>query len=150
MMIVKGTRVELERLDGSILKIPARYGMLHDPEGAQRARCEVFFAPFTELRRVPETVTPAAKRYLGDNYEARLVRTDIPRSGWVDAGLVKTIWYTRNGNRGKHRPNEDFVHPFRSPIPFRKNPVPLSRSGRVYRISLGTGCVIDDRGFVFP
>ena len=150
MMVVKGTHVALKRGDGSVLELPARYGMLHDPEGAVRKRCEVFFAPFSEVRREPPELSAAARRYLGDHYEVRLVRTDIPKSGWVDKGLVTTIWYRRNGNRGKYKANEDFVHPFRSPIPFVKKPVMLSKSGRVYRIDLGTGAVIDDRGFVFP
>jgi hypothetical protein len=37
-----------------------------------------------------------------------------------------------------------YFHPFKSFSPT------LSRSGRFYRLELRNGCVVDDRGFVFP
>jgi hypothetical protein len=150
MIVVKATHVVFERDDRTKLTIPASYGMLHDPEGESRPKCEVYFAPYTILRREPPTLSAAARRYLGANYDARLARTDLPIAGWSEVGMVRTIWYKRNGERGVARPREDFVHPFRTVIPFWRKSLLLEKSGRAYRLSLGAFCSIDDRGFVFP
>ncbi len=153
MIVVKGWACALEVETGradvrQVVTMPARWGMLHDPDGTTRSKCEVFFAPFRELRRpAPDAmVSSRTRRYLGEHYAARLVEVDLPRAGWKEEGKVTMIWYTRAGNRGKHASNERYVHPFRS----WAGAVRLARSGHVRRITLGAFCVIDDRGFVFP
>lgn len=150
MIVVKGTHVEFEREDRTVLKLPATYGMLHDPEGADRPKCEVFFAPYVLLKGDPPDLSRAARAYLGENYDARPARTDLPVTEYADLCLVRTIWYVRNGDRGVRGSNERFVHPFRTRIPFWKKSLPLSKNGRSYRLVLGPYCTIDDRGFVFP
>jgi hypothetical protein len=151
MMVVKGTRVELELKDERrivIMKLPPKWGMIHDPDGATRSKCEVFFAPFEELRKAApdDMISARTKRYLGDTYDARLVKVDLPTGGWREEAIVSVIWYTRAGARGNRARNERYVHPFRA----WAGAVRLSRSGDVRRITLGSFCVIDDRGFVFP
>jgi hypothetical protein len=137
-VVLKGTRVSFLDPDGKEVKLPSAYGLLHDVDGEQFSKCSAFIGPFTRTsKRVP--LEGQAKHYLGREY-GFVVRTNIPTTGWkLVSRIAKVIRYDRTGKHAR-----PFEHPFRF------SPLPLYRSGRFYRLDLGTLCVWDDRGFVFP
>ena len=143
-VLVKGTHVWFVTDTGGKVRMPTSYGMCHDPEGTDRARCEVFFCAFRRTGKVAE-LTRKARNYLGPDYVGHVTKIDVPRDGWHEVARVKTIRYRRWGDVGIRSANEEFRHEFRSA------PLPLSKSGRCYRIELGAVfCLLDDRGFIFP
>jgi hypothetical protein len=50
------------------------------------------------------------------------------------------IYYVRRGVRAP----DGFHHPYKS-----KSPV-LYKCGKLYKLDLGDGCLVDDRGYIFP
>ena len=142
MILIKGNAVILETVDGEEIPLPKHYGIIHDPEGDDLPRCEVFFGPYRLLAGRPEGTTRSAVKYFGRHYQPRLMMVNIPENGWRFEALIVQILYKR-GLRGAHHAG-GFHHPF------QKAPLTLSRSGRYRRLSLPNGCIVDDRGFVFP
>lgn len=137
MIVVKGDRVAFGIEGGGRKKIPARYGIIHDPEGKDLPRCEVFFGPYRVVAGRPE-ISRAAHKYFRDGYVPKCVTVDVPTGPWEPAAQVTHIYYFRRGMiRG------GFNHPFR-------RGVELSKCGSWYRLALKNGCIVDDRGFVFP
>jgi hypothetical protein len=122
---------------GKIITLPSSYGIIQDPEGESFNRCEVFFGPFKiTARRVK--MTSAAKAYMGSSYPGRSAIVDVPKGSWNSLGTAVQIFYRRPG-----RYSGGYYHPF-------KKGLNLSKNGRFYRLSLENGCIVDDRGFVFP
>jgi hypothetical protein len=134
--------------DSKILKLPPTHGIIHDPEGTSLPRCLVFFGPYkTTQTRV--SLDRTARKYFGSSYPAVAASVDIDVHGnWVPlSGPVVQIWYLRRGHVGVKGPHQGrFFHPFKSVSP----PLTLSRCGRYYCLELPDGCIVNDRGFVFP
>lgn len=152
MIEVKGTHVVLELDTGRSLRIPGRYGLMHDPSGRAWPRCEVLIGPFMRERRPAAKVPDTARAYFGRKATVLEGSVVLPaRRGWTDVGTMKggRIYYWRGGTKHpgpfKHRFNKDW-----SSIVLGKRSVVVRRQGRFLSIALGTGCVLDDRGFVIP
>jgi hypothetical protein len=137
---IESNRVAFEMSDGKILKLPAGYGTIHDPDGTLLPKCDVFFGPFKKTGRKAE-MTRSQRRYFGSDYKAKLATLpNIPREGWKPLKTkVVQIFYVRRGTRAPG----GFHHPF-------KRGLTLSKNGRLYKLSAGAGCLIDDRGYVYP
>jgi hypothetical protein len=140
VIVIKGSHVEFRMADGSRRRLPVSYGMIHDPDGKNFPRCSVFVGPVT---RTQQPVKPSSKAvdYFGSKYIPRkaIIQGLVRSRNWVPVGEVAEIFYVR---RGRHA--DRYYHPFK-----RFNPT-LSKSGRFYRLDLRDGCIVDDRGFVFP
>jgi hypothetical protein len=136
-IIVKGEKVVFRMKDGSQVRPPAGYGMIHDPDGKQLPKCVVFVGPVKRTQQPVES-KGAAKAYFG---KLQLRKAIIARPGgsWKPIGECVEILYVRKG-----RYAGSYFHPFK-----KFSPV-LSRCGRYYRLELRNGCIVDDRGFVFP
>lgn len=143
MILVKGNRVKFKTVEGKILSLPAHHGIVHDPDGQQLKKCDVYFTPYRKLSRKPKGTTRAAARYFGANYNVRYVVVNVPRSGWKPVADVVMIYYVRTGLPGSGG-MRGYHHPFQS------KPVRLMKSGRCYKLDLPNSCIVDDRGFVFP
>jgi hypothetical protein len=154
MIVVKGSNVKFEltrpagapsatknphKIAGKVISLPAAYGIIHDPEGEHFDRCECFFGPYKSTQRKVE-MTSKAKAYMGPSYPARFAVVDVPRGPWNSVGEVAQIFYRRPG-----RYSGKYFHPFKDGYA-----PTLSKCGRFYRLSLPGGCIVDDRGFVFP
>jgi hypothetical protein len=137
---VESNRVAFELTDGRMVRLPPGYGTFHDPSGKAIGKCEVYFGPYKKTGRRVE-MNQAQRRYFGPDHKAFLA--EIPKlrglTGWKQVGRVAVIYYVRRG----HRARGGFHHPFKS-----KNPT-LSKSGKLYKLSLGN-CLVDDRGYVYP
>ena len=138
MIIIKGERVVFKMADGSTKRLPPAYGMIDDPDGRQLPKCVVFVGP---CRRTKEPLDGGgkARAYFGSKYPTKKAFVALPAKSWHPVGEVVEILYMR---RGKYAAS--YFHPFKKFSPT------LSRSGRYYRLELRDGCIVDDRGFVFP
>lgn len=137
---VESDRVVFEMANGKTIRLPASYGTFHDQEGVVLPKCDVFFGPFKKTRR-PVEMNRSHRRYFGADYQAVLATLPkIPKDGWKKVGEVAQILYVRKGKRA----SGGFHHPFKSRQPT------LWKAGRIYKLSLGDGCIVDDRGYVFP
>jgi len=126
--------------DGRMLRLPPSYGTFHDQDGVVLPKCDVFFGPFKKTRQ-PVEMNRSHRRYFGADYSAVLATLPrIPVEGWKKVGDVSQIFYVRKGKRA----SGGFHHPFKSRQPT------LWKAGRLYKLSLGEGCLIDDRGYAFP
>jgi len=140
-IVIKGSRVVFILSDGRKVRLPPSYGIIHDPEGTSFSKCEVFFGPYRKTRRVAESPSRKARQYFGPKYTPKEAIVDVPKGPWKSVGEVVEILYERT--KGSQYAGKYF-HPFKSFAP------ELSKSGRHYRLALRNGCIVDDRGFVFP
>lgn len=137
---IEGNRVAFELVSGKAIRLPPSYGTIHDPSGKEIPKCVVYFGPYRKSSRSVE-MNRSHRRYFGSDHRAKLaVVGRIPKEGWKVVGKVAMIYYVRKGTRAPGA----FHHPFKSRHPT------LSKSGRFYKLSLGEGCLVDDRGYVFP
>lgn len=143
MILVKGDRVQFLTTDGNMIVLPSSAGIIHDPEGEERPRCEVFFGPYKLQRKRPvPRITRAAVKYYGRHYQPTVALIDLPHGPWRPIAHVTKIFYKRGLRGAQHAGG--FHHPF------ARAPLTLEKSGKFYRLSLPGGCIVDDRGFVFP
>lgn len=140
-IIIKGSRVAFIMANGRTMRLPAGYGIIHDPDGVALPRCEVFFGPYRRTNRPAVKASKKAARYFGKQYVPKEGSVDVPKGPWNPVGEVVEILYERT--KGSQYAGKYF-HPFKSFSPT------LSRCSRYYRLALRNGCIIDDRGFVFP
>ena len=156
MLIVKGTRVAFDFVDGAEMDVAPKSAMMHDAEGRDWPRCSVLIGPFSAgtTSGVPTggKSLRAARDYYGRNYVLKAGDLDTPpraMAGWRKVGSVRRIYYYRPGNR--HR--GDFQHPVgaRKHVFFGpKGRASVYVRGRWVRLELPSGCILDDRGFVWP
>jgi hypothetical protein len=138
---VESDRVAFEMADGKMLRLPASFGTFHDQEGVVLPKCSVFFGNYKKTGRKVE-MSRSDKRYYGGSYKAQLATLPkIPISGWIEIGPVAKIFYVRKGPRA----SGGYHHPFAA----GHQPV-LFKSGRLYRLDLGSNCLVDDRGYRWP
>jgi hypothetical protein len=138
---VESDRVAFEMADGKMRRLPATYGTIHDQEGKVLPKCSVFFGPYKKLGRKVE-MSRSDRRYFGGEYKAQLAKLPkIPVAGWKEIGPVAKIFYVRKGTRAPG----GYHHPFAE----GHRPV-LFKSGRIYRLDLGSACLVDDRGYRWP
>jgi hypothetical protein len=138
MIIIKGERVVFVMKDGKIKRPPASYGIIHDPDGKQLPICTVFIGPVKRTQQ-PAASYGKAKSYFGSKHILKQASINRPPSSWSEVGEVVEIRYVRKGKYAG-----GYFHPFKSFSPV------LSKSGRWYKLELRSGCIVDDRGFVFP
>jgi hypothetical protein len=142
MIVIKGSHVRFELADGSIVHPPASFGMIHDPDGETLSKCDVYVGPYKKGRKeVP--LTRHARSYFGRSYVTRSANVDVPGGPWNPVGDVVQIFYRRPATTqtAKHRGN--YFHKM-------KKPVGLSKCRSFYRLELPDGCIVNERGFVFP
>lgn len=139
MILIKGRAVKLEMADGSYVRVPVSYGMIHDPDGGSLGKCFVFVGPYKTTRKRVE-MTGDAKSYFGPDYEARGAVVDVPSGPWNSIGDAVQIFYQRPG---KHAAR--YYHLFD-----KRAKVSVARCRRFLRIDLGHGCIANWRGFVYP
>jgi hypothetical protein len=140
-ILVKGTKVVFLMKDGSKIRPKASFGMIHDTEGEVFDKCTVFVGPYKKTRRTPKTIPSKATRYFGDQYQTHECIVNVPSGPWKPLGEVVQILYERTkGSKYAAK----YFHIFKTKSPR------LSKCGAYYRLNLQDGCIVDDRGFVFP
>jgi hypothetical protein len=145
MYIVKGDQVHLHKVgtkEGQLIALPDKYFMVHDPLGEEERTCDVFVHPPVKGTYAEEGLDSGlvrqAKDYYGRGHRPRYARLDLSGRRWNRLYSVDRIEYRRPGEYA-----DAYFHPY-------EVPVTLFRSGRVYRLALPDGCVLDSHGFVKP
>lgn len=154
---VLGTHVRLH-LEGKRMVSP-RGSMIHDPSGRAWPKCSLLIAPGGRGSRAakPEEYEGAPKNFLGRQHRAKIRELEFPAASgeWTVVGQVTRIDYVRGGTKApggfQHSVNKPrgvykIVHLLKG----GKAPVTLRKNGRFYRLDLPRGCIVDDRGIVYP
>jgi hypothetical protein len=159
-MICMGRQVVIVLEGKREITAPARAGMLHDGSGDDWPECSLLIAPFKGWVREPSRSELSAGRdYFGRGSEIGAGVIDLPPcdlKSWTEVGDAKEIFYDRAGEKAPGY----FRHRFHKPrglwkIFFlvkraAKGRVTLFKRGRIYRLDLPDGCIIDDRGIALP
>lgn len=147
-------RVGVHKLDDvampSDVKLPPKLVLVHDTVGKLLQRCDLYVLPWKNLRNnhgakmAPnKLLLEHAEAYFVDeeDYALPIVRgsVKIPRDSWKKLARVKFIRY--------HRPGftKLFEHEYEVPVD-----VWGANHELAFRLPLPTGCVVDERGFVWP
>lgn len=158
MLIKKGDQAYFIFEDGEHkINAPRGAAMIHDPSGRAWGKCSLLFMRFRHGGRnvTPAEYAGAPREYLGREYErrARVAPIELPPrglAGWETLGRIKQIYYNRIGTRAPGK----FQHPFgerSAQMLFRKGSLPtLYRGYQSMRLELHGGCIVDDRGIVWP
>jgi hypothetical protein len=153
---VMGTQTRMHLEGGRILR--PRGSMIHDPSGRHWPKCSLLIAPLGRGSRdaTDKEYEGAPEHYLGRNHSPRVAELELPsKTGWTIVGHVKRIDYVRGGTRApggfRHSINKPrgvfkVVHLLKG----GKANVVLRKKGKFYRLDLPGGCLIDDRGIVYP
>lgn len=144
--LVGGKRKVFSKTYGSFhdVVLPPDFGHVHDQDGELLDRCDVYLCRYRIDRRsrisIPDELLRQAHDYYGE--DARLVRArvEIPDGPWQRVGVVETIWYTRYGKE-----EGPWFHPFEDKAELLK-----SRCCQAYLLRLPDGCIVNDRGYVWP
>lgn len=142
---VESNRIGFQMADGTDIFLPAHYATFKDQSGEVLPQCDVFFGPYKNISGRAE-MGHGHRRYFGSGHKPTLANIgDIPVNGWESLGRVEQIFYVRRGRRAPG----GFHHPYktsRQPILYTQ----VDHRRRIYKLSLGDGCLVDDRGYVFP
>lgn len=156
MLVVTGTRVTFEMADGGEVVVRPRCGMMLDTEGTHWAKCSLLVGPYDKGSAARhEIITRGARAYLGRNHVIREGSVDLPPralSGWKRIGPVTRIWYVRGGTKYPGPFKHQFGKPGFLTRLFKgvgKKPILYTR-GAFLRLEMQSGCMLDDRGILFP
>lgn len=146
--LVWGTLVSFKLRSGRIIDVPARSGLIQEAQGNAWPRCVLMVGPF---RRGGETdrVSPVARKWLREDYQAHEGQIDPPRVGsstWREVGNLARVWYLRTGALDvyvKHdfKKRQLLIFPVKST---------LSRAGAWWKITMPGTCILNERGIVSP
>lgn len=159
-MLVRGDRVsfvsvEREKQTGaheldekrmpSDIVIPAGYVLVGDTTGAVFDRCNFYVVKWHDGGQRVGTAKgnealQHAQEYFGDGATLRSGAVDIPKGPWQRVAKVKYIRYRRVGEHAG-----SYEHTYEIPVDLQYCKSPLA-----WRIPLPQGCVVDERGFVWP
>jgi hypothetical protein len=131
----------------SDLSIPAPYVLVHDTAGLLLSRCDLYvvkwhrmYARSNPSYAVPVRVEGDLKDYFGPRANLQWGEVEIPNGPWKRFAMVQFIRYRRAGKEAGL-----YEHEYEIPVTLYgcKNPL-------AWRISLPSGCKVDERGFVWP
>lgn len=159
---VVGTGVRLHMVSGGMVR--PRGSMIYDPSGRDWPKCSLLIASRgKEVRKAtPDEYEGAPKHFLGKNHVIQAARIDYPSktvSDWEKIGLVKRVDYIRGGTKAPggfrhsiHKPRGVYrlLHGVLNFVSGGKKPAVLRKRERFYRLDLPDGCIVDDRGIVYP
>jgi hypothetical protein len=157
MLLVKGDRVSFVLRDGRHADPPESYGLMHDVDGPgpQMIPRNVFLVgPFTRGRSAPKgTVSWETRKYMGAKHDVKMGNVNLPErdlrfssEGWTFVGLVRRIYYMRNGYLRVPMKHDFREHQF-IVVPVSTK---LYRLGKWLRLQLPVTCRINERGIISP
>lgn len=143
--LVKGDEVSFVRQrDGHVIYLPPEFVMVHDVHGELVRSCDVFVVPYAFEGKGASGSDRSLLRYATEYYgkQTPLERgtVEVPVKGWQRVAETYAIRYRRAGKyKGLYE------HKF-SELPWLEK----HRTTRAYRLPLPDGCVLNDRGIVWP
>lgn len=137
-----------ERKLPSDIKIPRNYVLVHDTTGTILDRCDMYVVRWrkTSVRNASNMRTDMneealrnAQQYFGAD-DLRFGSVDIPKGPWHRVARIKHIRYRRVGVH-----SASYDHEYEVPVDLLYCKKPLA-----WRLPLPNGCIVDERGFVWP
>jgi hypothetical protein len=128
------------------VKLPRGYVVVHDTTGALLSKCDLYIVKWysnsgATPSELPHDELKAARDYFGPDTPIKCGSVDIPPDkAWRKLGRVRFIRYFRAGHQ-----QDDYEHEFDPAVDLFDMKRPLA-----WRMPLPNGCVVDDRGFVWP
>ena len=118
---------------------PPEYYVVWDPDGEFVRACNLYVIPAKASGEDWRGESERAKAYLADD-DLEHYEIELPKGKWREIGTIDLIRYRRSIELGS------FQHPYKVPVPL------FESTGKTpsWRVYLPDGCVIDDRGFVWP
>jgi len=156
---IYGRAIRLHMDSGKMIQ--PRGAMIHDPSGRDWPKCSLLIVPVGRSRvrkATDEEYEGAPKHYLGRDHNPKVVQVTFPSSStaeWKRIGELRRIDYVRGGTKApggyKHHINKPRgVYRVTHLLRGGDQPVVVSKLGSAYRLDLPNGCIIDDRGIVYP
>lgn len=127
------------------IRFPRGFVLVHDTTGRLLEKCDLYVVKWRPggAKNAPSDVLADAREYFVDQsgraLPIRYGSVEIPAGSWSKIARVKYIRYRR---AGRIKPME---HEYQVPVDLRYCRRPLA-----WRLPLPDGCVVDDRGFVWP
>lgn len=164
-LLATGTRVHIDLDDGRRIHGVPGSASLHDRTGRAWPKCSVLIMVFPRSGArlaTEEEMTGAPRQYLGRTYRGKVSEPiDLPPKAlgaWERVGTVSRvkgdkgeIWYSRGGTKHPGRYRHEFNKGGKLVGFFKgEGTVVLYQRGRALRLQLPRGCMLDDRGFVWP
>lgn len=152
---VKRSGAKREEVDGRVVwtpempkadvTLPKGYVVIHDTAGNLLSKCDLYIVKWhpnygVSISDLPHQELADARKYYGDKTPIKVGSVDVPEGPWNVVGHVQLIRYFRAGH------DQDYYeHEFDPPVELYDCERPLA-----WRLPLPQGCVVDDRGFVWP
>jgi len=143
--LVKGDEVSFVRKrDGHVIYMPADFVMVHDVHGELVRSCDLFVVHYQHGRNGTSQSDVSLKKkavdYYGKNTPLETGAVDVPIDGWHRVAATYEIRYRR---MGKHKGL--YSHVF-SELPWLEQ----CRHTLAFKLPLPDGCVLNERGIVWP
>jgi hypothetical protein len=143
--LVKGDQVSFVRArDGHVIYMPPSHVMVHDVHGELVRTCDLYVVPYVHTRNgasdSDKSLRKKAEEYYGKTTPLEMGTVDVPTQGWHRVAATYAIRYRR---MGKHKGL--YQHEF-AELPWLEQ----NRSTLAFRLPLPDGCVLNDRGIVWP
>jgi hypothetical protein len=143
--LVKGDQVSFVRMrDGHVIYMPPSHVMVHDVHGELARTCDLFIVPYAHVKNgtsdSDKSLRSKAVDYYGKQTPLETGTIDVPTTGWHRVAATYAIRYRR---MGRHRGL--YEHDF-SELPWLEQ----SRDALAYKLPLPEGCVLNERGIVWP
>lgn len=129
----------------SDIELPGNYVLVHDTAGELLNRCDFYVVRWytdrgqSDHSKIGSKALRDAHAYFGSGTSIKLGSVDIPEGPWKRETKVKCIRYRRHGY------DKLFEHTYDVPVDLFTTDRPLA-----WRVSLPSGCIVDERGFVRP
>lgn len=161
-VLVRGDLSALDLDDGTTLTVPKKFGLIHDPTGLVLNRCDIYITRYTistkPVGAIPQRIAKFVDAYLGKETPRVRVAVEIPKGPWHRLGVIRTVHYVRR-NTEDAKKDGLFYHDFdgsEGPLSYTfsdRDPtteILESRSMRAFKLELPDGCIVNERGFVWP
>ena len=161
-VLVRGDLASLDLDDGTKLRVPKKFGVVHDPTGITLNKCDIYLTKYTVSTKpvgaIPKGMAKFVDAYLGRGTPRVRVAVEIPKGPWHRLGVVKTVHYVRRNQDDTERDGLFYHHFDGSEGPWSytftdKDPTTVlleSRCMHAFKLELPDGCIVNDRGFVWP
>jgi hypothetical protein len=127
------------------IELPRGFVVIHDTAGKLLSPCDLYIVKWYSNKGVavsdlPHDELASVREYYGAKTKIKVGLVEIPEGPWEKVGRVQLIRYFRAG-----KAEDTYEHEFDPPVDLFDCARPLA-----WRLPLPQGCVVDDRGFVWP
>jgi len=143
--LIKGDQVSfIRKRDGHVIYMPPSFVMVHDVHGELVRSCDLYVVPYAHRENgtssSDKSLLRKAQEYYGKKTPLETGTVDVPTTGWHRVAATYKIQYRRMGNH-----KGLYEHEF-SELPWLEQ----CRNTLAFKLPLPDGCVLNERGIVWP